>query len=173
MTHLAILAVEAYTINTNEIYELRQEHKRHPFSKLYPYTINLRDYNDNANNNIIQAEYYLQFIGFIKEENPVDYILFDLDTHDNLLGEEISNLGVEDLFKNIDFKKILSNFKIEKYIDKWKTLRAPIYLIVEMKYIGGYDYNTGGDSEFELEINIIGYLNSNLEKVIFDVLKIN
>ena len=171
MKHLAILVVEAYSINENEIYEIRQEHKRYPFEQLPPFTINLKEYNDKANNDIRYADDYLQFVGQIKDDNPNEYVLFDLATHDNVLGEEVSSVGYDDLFKGIDFKKILSNFKIEKYKDKWKTLKAPFHLIVEMEYIGGYDHYSGA-TEYDLDIDIIGYLDSSLEKVIFDVLNI-
>jgi hypothetical protein len=120
---------------------------------------------------MIPSEYYLQFSGHIKEENPQEYTLFDFQTFDDVLGEEISACGAEELFKDIDFKKILSHFPIKSYKNKWKSLDAPFYLIVQMDYFGSYDHYSGG-TEYDLIIEIVGYLDSNLEKTIFDPLNI-
>lgn len=170
-THLAILAVDAYVINNNELYEIGQKYKSNPFNHVHPYTINLKEYNDQAKNTIISSEYYLQFHGQILEENPMEYVLFDCSTLDDLLSEEISNARIEDLFENIDFKKILSHFPIQPYKDKFRRLDAPFYLIVELTYMKSYDHYSGG-YEYDLFADIVGYLDGNLDKQLFDVLKI-
>lgn len=169
-THLAIMAVNAYIINTNDLYELNQKYKKNIFDHILPYTINLKEYNDKANNDIIQSDVYLQFVPKIKEENPNKYLVFDFQTFDEVLAEEISAVG-NDLFQGIDFKKILSNFSIKTFKDKGNRLDAPFYLIVQMEYFGSYDHYSGV-SEYDLIIDIVGYLDGNLEKVIFDVLNI-
>jgi hypothetical protein len=170
-THLAIMAVDAYIINSNDLYELNQKYKKHTFDHLHPYTINKKEYNDKANNGIIPSNYYLQFSGHIKEENPQEYTLFDFQTFDEVLGEEISACGAEELFQGIDFKKILSHFPIKSYKNRYKILDAPLYLIVQMDYFGSYDHYSGA-TEYELDVDIVGYLDSNLEKTIFDVLNL-
>ena len=170
-THLAIMAVDAYIVSNKDVYEIREQYKTHPFDHLHPFTINLKELNDKAGNTIIPAEFYLQFMGIVKDENTPNHILFDLNTQDDLLHEEISNAGYEDLFEGIDFKKILDHFPIKNYKDKWKRLGAPIYLIVQMNYFSSYDHYSGA-TEWELETEIVGYLDGNLEKVIFDVLNL-
>ncbi len=171
-THLAIMALDAYVINSNDLYELRQKYKRNTFEHLLPYTINLKEYNDAAKNNIIPSEYYLQFTGQIKEEIIQEYTLFNLSTLDEVLGEEIGCAGVEDLFQAVNFKKILSKFPIVTYTEKGVWLRAPHYLMVQMDYFSSYDHYSGA-TEYDLVVDIIGYLDTNLEKHIFDVLNID
>jgi len=161
--HLTILAVEGYFINENEIYDIYQDYKRNTFNQLFPYTIN----NNESKKNLIDTSCYLQFVGRFGKDNPKEYLLLNFKTNDNVLLEEISNMGYESLFEHIDFNKIISNFKFDKYKDMWKILKSPYYLIVQMEYIGGYDHYYGG-YDYDLEIDIVGYLDSNLEKVIFD-----
>lgn len=170
-THLAIMAVQAYNVSNKDVYEMRERYKTHPFDQFYPYTINLKSVNDKAGNTIIPAEYYLQYMGLADNDEYPDQVLFDLSTHDDLLFEEISNVGYEDLFQGIDFKKILDHFPIVDYKDHWKRLGAPFYLIVEMNYFSSYDHYSGA-TEYELETDIVGYLDANLEKHIFDVLNL-
>ena len=171
-THTALLSVDAYVITSKDVYEIRQQYKTHPFDHLHPYTINLKEVNDKANNGIIDAASYLQFMGMAEDDDYPNHILFDLSTYDDLLFEEISAVGHEDLFDGIDFKKILDNFSTPMYKDKWKKLGAPIYLIVEMNYMSSYDHYSGA-TEYDLFVDIVGYLDSNLEKVIFDPLNIS
>ena len=171
-THIALLAVDAYVITSKDVYEIRQQYKTHPFHHLHPYTINLKEVNDKADNGLIDADYYLQFMGTIEDDDYANHIFFDLNTQDDLLNEEVSNVGYKDLFDGIDFKKILDNFSIPMYKDSWKKLGAPIYLIVEMNYMSSYDHYSGA-TEYDLMVDIVGYLDSNLEKVIFDPLNIN
>ena len=118
-THLAIMAVNAYIINSNDLYELNQKYKRTMWDHLHPYTINKKEYNDAANNGIVSSDYYLQFSGFQEEENPNENTLFDFQTFDYVLGEEISAVGEEELFEGFDFKKIFSHFPILTYKNKY------------------------------------------------------
>jgi len=171
-THLALLAVDAYIVTSKDVFEMRQIHKTHPFNQLLPYTINSKAVNDKANNGLIDASYYLQFMGTYEDDDYPNQILFDLNTQDDLLHEEVNAVGYDDLFDGIDFKKILDNFSIPMYKDRWKKLGAPIYLIVEMNYMSSYDHYSGA-TEYDLMVDIVGYLDSNLEKVIFDPLNIN
>ena len=170
-THLAILGLHAYVINENDLYELGQKYKNNPFNHVHPYTINLKEYNDAAKNTIIPSDYYLQFSGHIKEESPRDFVVFDFSTLDELLLEEVSNSSYEDLFEHVDFKKILDKFPIVPYKDIYRRLDAPFYLIVEMNYMSSYDHFSGA-TEYDLFVDIIGYLDSNLDKHLFDVLNI-
>ena len=170
-THLAVMAVNAYIINSNDLYELNQKYKRRMWDHLHPYSINHKKYNDAANNNLIPSDYYLQFSCHIEEENPQEFTLFNFNTFDDLLNEEIGAVGVEELFQTEDFEKIMSHFPILTYKDKGKRLGAPFYLLVQMKYFGSYDYESGY-TEYELETEIIGYLDGNLDKHIFNPLKL-
>ena len=56
---------------------------------------------------------------------------------------------------------------IPKFENVGEQLRAPIYLLVEIGYTGGYDPYTG-DSDLDVDFRITGYLDeTNLDKVLF------
>lgn len=158
----AILNVELYEISENYIRELRDNYQnpKMVFSILPSYTINK---NKGANNDLIEADYYLQFIGLFKETTDKKYIFVNLFTSDSLLNYEISQSGLTDLFKGIDFEKLLSVFTPRTDNDiKRHTIPSSDYLVVELTYINSQDYYSGG-WECDLEVDIIGYLNKKME----------
>lgn len=166
-THLALLGItNFYEISSDYIYELREKNHRpeNVFSKLPKYTINT---NENANNRIIEAEYFLQFIGTYKEEKTSKYLMFDLVTNDSLLAEEISNSGYDELLKTFDFKEILSKFKPNTEEDLIHfRLSNTNYIVIELEYISSQDYETGY-WDTDMNINLFGYLNDKMELVKF------
>ena len=152
-THLAIATVDVYRIWNNNIYQLYEKYHRREsvFSQLHPWAING---NENANNRPIPAEYYHQFMGnFEQDFDEHSAILFDIGVDDEIVAEEINQIGIEEAFANVDFEKIFSNFEIIDYEFRYRRLRPPIYLIVE--------YSWWGDGEdFEAHIDVIGYFES-------------
>jgi len=162
--HLAIASVDAYTIWNNNIYELYEKYHRREsvWKQLHPWAINK---NETANGRPITAEYYHQFMGnFEQDIDEHSAILFDITTADEILQEEINQIGVEEAYANVDFEKIFANFEIIDYEFRYRRLRSPIYLIVE--------YSWDGDGEdFEANIDVIGYLDKNLEKVLWNKTK--
>jgi len=118
----------------------------------------------------------LQFVGVFKPENyeaNVKYLLFDINTLDQLLDYEMSNSGVDDLFKECDFKKYLSVFN-PLTDDDMKHMTIPLtnYLVVEITYTTSQDYYSGG-WECESEIEVIGYLDSQMQLKNFKKLVVN
>lgn len=158
-----LLSVELFELSSNYINEIRKKHKRDDevFELLPEFTL-------RGDNHIIIAEYYLQFIGLEEVENPTKYLMFNLHTLDHQLDYEISQTGMEDLLKEIDFKNILSKFVPQSDDDMSKfAFPETNYLIVELTYNTYYD-NYSGATEGEMEIDITGYLNGNLEAVYFN-----
>ena len=161
MSHLAIATVDAYTIWNKDVYQLRQKYKWREslWKQLHPWAINN---NETANNRPIEAQYFHQFLGTIEEDDDeYSAILFDIKTDDEILQEEISMVGVEEAFVNVDFKKIFTNFEIIDYEFRYRRLRTPIYLIVDYSWVGEGE-------DFESEIDVIGYLDNNLDKKLFN-----
>ena len=170
--HLTLLAVELYEISEKFIYELRekQHQSQDVFDYLPEYTINK---NETANNQPISAKYYLQFSGQLKPNDGDDtkYLFFNLNTQDSILFEEINNSGIDDLFADFDFEKLLSNFKPnpETHINGF-VIPQTNYLVVEITYITGYDHFSGG-YDCDMEIDIVGYLDHSLQRQTFEVPK--
>ena len=165
-THKALLAVELYEISNNFISKLREAHKHREdvFKYLPTYTVNT---NKGQHNQPMLADCFLQFIGsFEKEDNP-KYLFFNLETLERQLDEEISQSGIEDLFKKLDFVKILSNF-VPHSEDDLSKMVFPIvrYLIVELSYDVSYDFEGGYDCD--IDVDVIGYLDNELQPKYFE-----
>jgi hypothetical protein len=162
-----LLAVSVFEVSGKFIFDL-MKNQRNPervWDILPRFTINT---NKNANNSITEARYHLQFVP--SENNKEKYLLFDLNTSDELLNEEISNSGEEYLFKGFDFKKMLSFFTpgTEEDITK-HSLRTSNYIIVELTYNTYEDYYSGG-YETDMDIDMTGYLDNNMSFTHFDML---
>lgn len=165
--HRCLLGVQLYELSTNYMYEIREKQKNanriFEGSLLPEYTINT---NKEANNRPIKTDYFLQFVGVFKPENyeaNIKYSLFDVNTLDQLLDYEISNSGFDDLFKECDFKKLLSVFKPNTDEDmKHMAIPTTNYLVVEIIYTTTQDFYSGG-WECESEIDVIGYLDSQMQ----------
>ncbi|MCK9415844.1 hypothetical protein M0Q97_04220 [Candidatus Dojkabacteria bacterium] len=161
--HLALLGItNFYEISAKFIYELREKHPKpeNVFPNLPSYTINK---NKDAHNSIIDASCYMQFVGCFKDEED-KYLMFDFKTIDSLLKEEISNCGYDEFFKDVDFSEILSKFKpYTEYDLNHFVLPDTNYIVIELEYISSYDHDGGWDTD--MNINIIGYLNNNMELI--------
>lgn len=159
-----LLAVELYEISDTYIRELRTAHKHRDdvFRYLPTYTVNT---NKEQHNQPMLADCFLQFAGMFKDTNK--YILFNLETLDRQLEEEISQSGVEDLFKKFDFVKIMSNFDPHSEDDLSKMVFPTVrYLIVEITYDVSYDFEGGYDCD--IDIDITGYLDNELNAKYFE-----
>ena len=158
--HRALLGVELFEISSGFINKIRKSNPNPDFvfHKLPKYTINT---NEGANNRPVSAYWYHQFIGLLEDENN-KYLYFNLMTLDNQLQYEIGNIEIEELFSEIDFKKVLSNFESQKEELSTYILPKINYLVVELTYLTSYDYHNG-DYDSDMEVDIIGYLDNNLE----------
>lgn len=161
-----ILNVELYEISEKFIRKLRNANKKPEmiFDILPEYSINE---NKGANNCLVEAKYYLQFIGGF-ETTGENYLLVNLSTSDRLLDYEIRESGIVDLFKEIDFKKILSVFTpLTDDAIKKHVISTSKYLVVELTYDYTVDYY-GGGWDCDMVIDIIGYLNNKMEIQYYD-----
>lgn len=167
--HLALLAIELYSISEKFIYELReQQHdSQDVFDHLPMYTINK---NRTANGEPIEARYYHQFVGTLKPTGDgEEYLFFNLNTQDSVLFEEINGSGIDDLFQGFDFEELLKNFtpNPETNITGF-VIPKTHYLLVELTYITSQDHYSGG-YDCDMEIDIVGYLDHNLQRQPFEV----
>ena len=161
-----LLAVELYNISDKYINELRdvQEHRRDVFTYLPLYTINT---NKGQCNQPMNADCFLQFAGNFREHDEATYLMFNLHTLDRQLEEEISQSGIEDLFKKFDFVKILSNFVPQSEDELSKGAFPKVnYLIVEITYNVSYDFEGGYDCD--IDVDITGYLDNELQAKYFE-----
>jgi hypothetical protein len=157
-----LLAVEVYELSENYIFELKEGRKKpNSIGDILPeYTINT---NEGQHNQPMNADYFLQFVGLDYVKNPKNCLLFNLRTFDSILQEEISNVGIEDLFNDYDFKKLLSVFKPHTDDDmKRYSMPYTYYMVVDVVFETTQDYYSGG-WECESSVNIVGYLDDKMQ----------
>jgi hypothetical protein len=149
-THRCLLKVDLYEFTGEEIGKLRElyQHDRYLHKILPQYTFNEKF------GNMLNADGYLQFV----YEGDEKFLLFDLETNDELLGEEISNGGLDNLLKGIDIRPYLEKMMIKKYDDFKRSLTSAQYLIIELEYFGGGYYN---EDDFDLNVSVVGALTGN------------
>jgi hypothetical protein len=130
------------------------------FNVLPKYTINT---NVGGGNRIMLSEEFLQFAGSFKaDNNNLQYLMFNINTLDSLLQEEMNQAGVEDFFKDFDFKEVLSHFIPQKEEDLEQFVFPHVnYLVIELHYDGGFDHE--GIYDCDMHVEIIGYLKENME----------
>jgi len=150
--HRCLLALEVLELTGDEIGKLRKqyEHDRYLESVLPKYCINT----NNDKGGIIEASYFLQFV----DSGDQKYTLFDYKTVDNLLQEEISNCGFDDLLKDYDIRPYLKKFSKQNYESFGRNLSSAEYLVIDIEYSGGGYWN---EYEVDVDISITGVLVGN------------
>lgn len=164
--HRGLVGISLYELSNNYIHKLRSsKFKPDAWHTLVPeYTIATTE---SGKNIIHPCEYYLQFVGFTETPENEKYLVFDLNSIDNLINEEVSASDWDDFFKDVDFKKILDVFpKQTDYDMKNHSMPRFNYLVVDLEYDFSYDHDGGYDSE--MYVNVVGYLNHNMELVKFE-----
>jgi hypothetical protein len=149
-SHSCLLKVDVYEFTGNDIGKLREQyqHDRYLHKILPKYTFN-KEYG-----NMLDADGYLQFV----YEGDEKFLLFDFETNDDLLNEEISNGGLDTLLKGIDIRPYIEKMNFKKYDDFQRSLSSAEYLIIELEYVNGGYFN---ENEFDLNVNLVGALVGN------------
>lgn len=165
--HLTLMGVELYEISSDYLYELRQKQPdgRMIFDHLPEYTFNR---NAEGKGMIVCAREHLQFVGLDKPSKPEKFLFFNLTPIDSLLDYEVNEGGIEEIFENVNFENYLSVFAPHTEEDHSK-FRMPDtnYLIIAIMYCTSTDYYSGG-SETDVDYEIEGYLDHNLQRQSFD-----
>lgn len=142
-----LLSVTVVELSGDEIGKMRKNFVsyRHFESKFLPaYCVNPHY------GNVTDSEAFLQFVN----EGEDVYTLFDIETTDPVLNEELSNAGAESLlFKTVDIRTILAPFRRENDSNYKRCLNPNEYLIVEIKYYGG-DSAFGDD--WDIDVKVVG-----------------
>lgn len=152
-----LLAVDVYEFTGDDIGKLRKvyNHDRYLTSILPKYTFN-KEYG-----NIVDADGYLQFI----DEGDERFILFNLETLDPLLKEEISNSGLDSLLKESNIRSYIEKMNIKNAEQFQRSLTSLEYLIIEIEYTGGGSY-FGYADDFDVHVGVVGALvGNNLELI--------
>jgi len=130
-----------------------------------------------------RTEDFRRFIGYKKVKETFYYML-ELNPIEPLLKEEISNIGEEDLFKNISFLNLFkqlsesnlfdnTNFGLSLFKNKRLNQLNDTNIPVSVNIILNLAYNNSGsyyegNLDCELTVSLVGYLDKD-----FNIIKIN
>jgi hypothetical protein len=149
-----LLAVEIYYFTEQDFHHMREpvmDYSPEHFWKSMPEWC-VRDDTGRIN----WARAYHQWAGYEGTNDGKKYMLFDINPIDGILQEEISNVGFEDFFGDYDFRPIFEKLYINEAPIRRLTIPHTQYLVVDLIYHG-----MGEDAD--LEVEIVGYLDSNLK----------
>jgi len=189
-----ILTITPYLVDSDFLYTLRESYKQYPelfFSKLPKYCLTDNKYEHELEGTVKYTDRFHQFTGSLESLNKEFFYMFDAVSVDPMLSYEIDESGLPELFKykNINFSqlfKILSG-ESQKTIEEKKNYcmtRKNIYDILLPKEFCGLNnptklgipkvihvildlIYTGDYEDVDLNINLIGYLDSklNIQKI--------
>jgi hypothetical protein len=159
-----LLAItNTYLFNEKDIYNFRQKFQtpEQMFTHLPKWTLN------EKYDTIIEAEYFLQFVGQSNDDYPnEEFYFFDLEAIDPMLLEEIDNSGYDNLLNNTKYNdierpewiKILKKFKWENYNDFSKHfISKNYYILVNLEYVCSGDWY----QECDMYTSITEYFDEN------------
>jgi hypothetical protein len=151
-----LLAIELYELTGKELGDLRKRNQSNNF-----FQDSLPEYCLDDKGQIRSTVDYLQWV----EDGEEKFLLFSAWTADKLLEHEMSNVGLESLVENIDFRPLLGDFTKYTEKDLFRLCAAAEYLIVNLCYTR-YDDLYHGGYEVEMIVEIEGKLKLYMEHAI-------
>jgi len=149
-----ILSIIPYAFTQKDFFEMREPVKNYPsrhfFNSIAEWCV--RDDNGFAD----YTENYHQFTGTLDDNSPKQYFLFDITPIDLMLQEEISNCGFEGLFEGYNWGPLFEEISFNE--PPLKSLRIPhnVHIVVDLYY-------EGGDGDYDLIVEVLGFLDGNME----------
>ena len=148
-----ILSIIPYGLTPHDFFEMRDPIKdrpnRHFFKSLPEWCVRDNGYLDFTEN-------YHQWAGTIDSKEKTVYHLFDINPVDEILKEEISQIGVEGVFEGYNWKSMFEKIPLNEV--PYKSLRIPfsIHVVVDLIYMGEGE-------DFEMLVEVLGFLNGDME----------
>ena len=149
-----ILNITAYTATENELYKLNKPYERLPsyhfFNRLPVWCV-------TGDGRIDETRNWHQFSGTLPpdEGDGETFIFFNVEYMDGHLDEEISNMGLYDFFKEVNFARVFNHIQINNEVVV-PNIPFTTHVVI------GVDYERCYDGEVDLTIALIGYLDDNL-----------
>jgi len=150
-----ILSIIPYGLTVHDFFVLRKPILDKPtrlfFNSLPEWCIR------GGSGNILPTEDYHQWTGLMDHPEETIFYLFDIYPVDEILKEEISNVGVEQFFEGYDWKALFEKIPVNE--PPHKTLNIPfnVHVVVELTY------EKMGDQEFDLIVEVLGYLDAHMD----------
>ena len=155
MTHQTLLAIKLFELSGDEIGKI----KRDEVESNRRYDTILPEFCLHSENGTLRKTVdYLQWI----ETGEEKYFLFEAHTLDDILFEEISNCGIEEMLKGIDLRPYFKEFQKLTYKNLLhRGLQSGQYLVISVSYTGGGYWN----DDWDCDIYVSGVLSNNLKYI--------
>lgn len=134
---------------------------RFPENMLPEYTVRKGKDKETGGGNPDHTDSYLQWI----TDGEDMYYLFDLVHTDNPLNEEIGMGGLDSIMEmcKVDMNDLFD--KLHSYdFDHYKRFIFPTeqHIVFDVKYTGGSGYGPDGNDDWDIDVQLIGYLDSQM-----------
>lgn len=150
-----ILSIIPYGLTISDFYELRKPIMDRPtshfFNSLPEWCVR------GGTGKITPTEEYHQWTGLMDHPEKTIFYLFDINPIDELLKEEISNVGVEQFFDGYDWRPLFEKTPHNEPPHKTLTIPFNVHVVVDLAY------ETMGDDEYELIVEVLGYLDGHMD----------
>jgi len=112
------------------------------------------------------CQFYVESESLSNSDKVEKIIMFDMRPISNLLSEEFSALGGMELINDYCFKefhKIVTEHCHKIIYEEFnRTIPIENYMVIDINYTKSYDSYSGA-FEYDMEIELIGYLDCNME----------
>jgi len=148
-----LLALNVYELTLGEIAELKRP--RHAGAPQWGIS--------DTSGIVLPSDYYHQFTtpesaDHGEYDNDVrKFVLFDIMHASPILEEEINNAGFDGVFDKVDLRQMFAEMPKQSYEDMLKRIPICEYVVVDVTY-----ESYGLDDEYDVFIDVIGYLDGNM-----------
>lgn len=151
-----ILSIIPYTHTEHDLFVLREPIKDKPSRHFFK---SIPEWCVRNNGSIDYTENYHQFTGLLDSKEETVYYLFDINPVDEILKEEISQVGVVELFEGYDWNPLFNKIPTLQ-MNALNSLRIPAntHVVVELNYFGSGE-------DFETAVEVLGYLDNKMDFV--------
>lgn len=149
-----ILSIIPFALTSKDFFEIRSSMKE---LSNYHFFKNLPEWCIRADNGLIDyTASYHYFSGQIEENNEKLYYLLNIEPVDNILKEEISNVGVDGMFEGYDWRPLFKKIRVNDSPHKGLKIPMNVHVIVDLVYIRD-------DDDWDLTVDVMGFLDSSMD----------
>lgn len=152
-----ILSIIPYGITVHDFFVLRNPVKEYPskhfFNSLPEWCVRGKV----KDGRIDYTENYHQFTGLIDDTAEEVFYLFDIYPVDEILKEEISNVGFEGLFEGYNWRPLFEKIPLNEPPHKSIKIPFNIHVVVEL------NYESMDDGEYDLIVEVLGFLDGRMD----------
>ena len=149
-----ILSIIPYKLTIHDFFILRDPLKDRPYKHFFR---SIPEWCIRNNNGCLDyTEYYHQFTGLMDDKSDEIFYLFDINPVDLELKEEISNVGLENVFDGYDWRPLFKKIPINSSPGSGLRIPSSVHVVVDL------DYASIGDGDYDMVVMVLGFLDGQM-----------